>query len=81
MMLWFPVQWGSILLNLSLCKCMSGSPASYSVIYATIYSLVLAFIVAGVLWLFPFVAEMPMPYSVPGSRSEIHRTIGEKICT
>lgn len=31
---------------------------------------VLAFIVAGVLWLLPFIAEIPMPYSVPGSRSE-----------
>lgn len=30
---------------------------------------VLAFIVAGVLWLLPFIAEIPMPYSVPGSRS------------
>lgn len=31
---------------------------------------VLAFIVAGVLWLLPFIAEIPIPYSVPGSRSE-----------
>ena len=31
---------------------------------------VLAFIVAGVLWLLSFMAEIPMPYSVPGSRSE-----------
>lgn len=37
-----------------------------------IHSPVLAFIVAGVLWLLAFMAEMPMPYSVPGSRSE-HR--------
>lgn len=38
-----------------------------------IHSPVLAFIVAGVLWLLPFMAEMPMPYSVPGSRSEAQR--------
>lgn len=34
---------------------------------------VLAFMVAGLLWLLPFMAEIPMPYSVAGRRSEAQK--------
>lgn len=34
---------------------------------------VLAFMVAGLLWLLPFMAEIPMPYSVAGRRSDVQK--------
>ena len=62
--LWY----NAAVIHLMCLTCTSG-------VQTIIHSPVLAFIVAGVLWLLPFMAEMPMPYSVPGSRSEaqIHR--------
>lgn len=51
----------------------------YAVINSTNNSPVLAFIVAGVLWLPSFMAEMPMPYSVPGNRSETEQVIYQSI--